>query len=607
MEPSKVVQGLKILQDEGREDLIREGVLEQAWVALRRPKRLSAEGVTAAIIACMSPGRAPKKLKTKSVMGRKVVWSPERLSEVFGAEAVNLPSVRLYRRGGGRFPKCFGTSFHQRMAAGGRGAGSSGAVHVVSHTGERAGGAHAQPSRQAFKMQKQALPPLESGGELLGNTLEEGTLGGAPNMAAPSDSCKHRARTLEERSLSGARKMVAPVSYVEDTVVMSSEDKVEEQGGQSSVDGGGKGTLDGVFIYKEGKIIPWVSRVVSPMLHKVQAWEVDNQAVFKVGEQAEFMDCSVLVLRGTVCGEASGDEKAGTGANLEHIEEELLDYDEEVEAHVASVPKGGMMETPRVVWKVVQRDHLGGRRQELVVENFSRGEDLGLVSVELGGGRVGLGDAIQNANKGIRGFAGKERGKGSVDASIQPARTHTHGGKRPGTSSCYSAGAERNPAPPPPRCRAQDSQTASPSPPGEVPCTGLRPGPLRRPERCSAQDSQTPSPKSQRELHSTGLGDLVPSASRRGAEHGTPRPRPLRLQERCRAQDSHPTSPPSPGTLPSTGLADPVSSARTLREAAPWTKDQGGAFGGLSHAEASEESAGDTPTPNCTRSALKHD
>ncbi|KAJ1171071.1 hypothetical protein NDU88_002942 [Pleurodeles waltl] len=152
----------------------------------------------------------------------------------------------------------------------------------------------------------------------------------------------------------------------------------------------------------------------------------------------------------------------------------------------------------------------------------------------------------------------------------------------------------------PERCSAQDSQTASPSPPGEVPCTGLRPGPLRRPERCSAQDSQTPSPKSPRELHSTGLGDLVPSASRRGAEHGTPRPRPLRLQERCRAQDSHPTSPPSPGTLPSTGLADPVSSARTLREAAPWTRDQGGAFGGLSHAEASEESAGDTPTPNCT-------
>ncbi|KAJ1206030.1 hypothetical protein NDU88_001445 [Pleurodeles waltl] len=109
----------------------------------------------------------------------------------------------------------------------------------------------------------------------------------------------------------------------------------------------------------------------------------------------------------------------GAGANVEYTEEELLDYDEEVEAHVASVPKGGMMQTSRVVQKVVQRDHLGGSRQELVVGNLPRGEDLGLVSVELGGGRMGLGDAIQNANKVIRGLAGKERGKGSVDSSIQ--------------------------------------------------------------------------------------------------------------------------------------------------------------------------------------------
>ncbi|KAJ1156592.1 hypothetical protein NDU88_009310 [Pleurodeles waltl] len=78
-----------------------------------------------------------------------------------------------------------------------------------------------------------------------------------------------------------------------------------------------------------------------------------------------------------------------------------------------------MMETTRVVQKVVQRDHLGGRRQELVVGNLPRGEDYGLVSVELGGGRVRPGDAIQNADKVICGLVGKERGKGSVDASTQ--------------------------------------------------------------------------------------------------------------------------------------------------------------------------------------------
>ncbi|KAJ1107996.1 hypothetical protein NDU88_005381 [Pleurodeles waltl] len=103
MELNKVVQALKVLQDEGREDLIREGVLEQAWVGLRRPKRLLAEGVTAAITACTSPERAPKKFKTKSIMGRKVARLLEQLSEILGAEAVNLPAARLHRRGGGRF------------------------------------------------------------------------------------------------------------------------------------------------------------------------------------------------------------------------------------------------------------------------------------------------------------------------------------------------------------------------------------------------------------------------------------------------------------------------------------------------------------------------
>ncbi|KAJ1205338.1 hypothetical protein NDU88_000773 [Pleurodeles waltl] len=47
------------------------------------------------------------------------------------------------------------------------------------------------------------------------------------------------------------------------------------------------------------------------MLHKVQEWEVDNQTVFKPGEQVELVDSSGVVLRGTICGEASGDGKAG--------------------------------------------------------------------------------------------------------------------------------------------------------------------------------------------------------------------------------------------------------------------------------------------------------
>ncbi|KAJ1138395.1 hypothetical protein NDU88_004781 [Pleurodeles waltl] len=49
----------------------------------------------------------------------------------------------------------------------------------------------------------------------------------------------------------------------------------------------------------------------------------------------------------------------GTGSNLEHIEEELFDYDEEVETPVASVPKGCVKEMPRVVQKVRYNRRVG--------------------------------------------------------------------------------------------------------------------------------------------------------------------------------------------------------------------------------------------------------
>ncbi|KAJ1209295.1 hypothetical protein NDU88_004673 [Pleurodeles waltl] len=108
----------------------------------------------------------------------------------------------------------------------------------------------------------------------------------------------------------------------------------------------------------------------------------------------------------------------GASASLERVEEELLDYDKEVEEHVVSVPRGDSMETPRVVQKVVQGDHFGGRCRELVAGNLPRGEEGVLVSVGFGGGREGFGDAIQKIGKGICGVA-KEQRKRSVDASIQ--------------------------------------------------------------------------------------------------------------------------------------------------------------------------------------------
>ncbi|KAJ1176673.1 hypothetical protein NDU88_001942 [Pleurodeles waltl] len=156
MEHNKVVEALRVLQEEGREDLIKEGVLEQAWVGLRRPKRSSAEGVSAAILGCTSPAVSPRKsrkFKAKSVSGRKVTVSPERVAHKNELNLV-LPGGRSYRRGGIKVPRRSGASLRQRVAALGRGsyqAAMRDLEQVVAHDqGTRAPLVHAE--RQLKKL-----------------------------------------------------------------------------------------------------------------------------------------------------------------------------------------------------------------------------------------------------------------------------------------------------------------------------------------------------------------------------------------------------------------------------------------------------------------------
>ncbi|KAJ1208381.1 hypothetical protein NDU88_003767 [Pleurodeles waltl] len=120
MEPSKVVQALKILQDEGREDLIKEGVLEEAWVGLRRPKRLSSRGVSASVIACSSSPQKCKKFKAKSAEGRKASRSPDEFAET-SAKVQGSPTWFARKRGAGRSSQRSGGSLARWVAAGGRG------------------------------------------------------------------------------------------------------------------------------------------------------------------------------------------------------------------------------------------------------------------------------------------------------------------------------------------------------------------------------------------------------------------------------------------------------------------------------------------------------
>ncbi|KAJ1116290.1 hypothetical protein NDU88_004506 [Pleurodeles waltl] len=98
---NKVVQVLKVLKDEGREDLLREAVLEQAWVGLRRLKRVSSEGVAAAVMACSSPTHPGKKFRQKSAAGQKVRVSPDRVSLEEQEMSLDSPAVSVPASQGG--------------------------------------------------------------------------------------------------------------------------------------------------------------------------------------------------------------------------------------------------------------------------------------------------------------------------------------------------------------------------------------------------------------------------------------------------------------------------------------------------------------------------
>ncbi|KAJ1193176.1 hypothetical protein NDU88_002481 [Pleurodeles waltl] len=374
MEPSKVVQALKMLQEEGREDLIKDGVLEQAWVGLRRPKRSSAEGVTAAILACTSPEQSPikfEKFESKSVSGRKLSVSPECAMELVGESSVELPVGRPVRQGGVRFARWSGASFRQRVAAVGRGslpvaavlnAGQVGvfisgthalksqrapyaAVSVVGRAGASSVGVHAFKRRHASKeCSKQAPSAVESDAEWVELVLEEGTFEGAANMVAPLEGSEFLTVERGRQQPSGGQDRATCSNM--DIVVIDSDDEGED----------GKAT--------------------------------DSE----VGRR-------------------------GASSRLD-IGEESLDYDEEDPVHgVRSVATVEKSKTSR---RAVQGDRLLCRHRELA-GNLLRGEvsgyEAGMVGVGFGGNTV-VAQGKDNVDVTIQVSVGAEAGKLEVSQGV---------------------------------------------------------------------------------------------------------------------------------------------------------------------------------------------
>ncbi|KAJ1125998.1 hypothetical protein NDU88_004411 [Pleurodeles waltl] len=300
MEPNKVVMALKVLQVEGREDLIKEGVLEEAWVGLKRPKRRSAGGVSAAVAACSSP-KLGKKFKAKSVQGRKVSSSPEL--EVVDLSVPQGSSVLSRGRQGVSLPRRQGLSLLRRVYASGRGVPLKPPVVRAGRMGARQKGARA-------RLRSQTRSPLERGVKRGVTDNEERQLAGASKMAPPRDLVQLMPASIEIKAGKSVRVSAPGVQVSKEVVIISDEDEDGQEGAGSVLD------LDlsdrwGFQGQKYNRCMQWIPRAVSPMLHRVQSWEVGNQVAVNLGEQIELVDGSGSVFKGTVCGEAGSSGALG--------------------------------------------------------------------------------------------------------------------------------------------------------------------------------------------------------------------------------------------------------------------------------------------------------
>ncbi|KAJ1171517.1 hypothetical protein NDU88_003378 [Pleurodeles waltl] len=130
-------------------------------------------------------------------------------------------------------------------------------------------------------------------------------------MAAPSGfSVISEAR---EDLQSGVDREVGEDTVCEDVViVLDSDDDLET--GHDFYDEGCSQSLPMSFRLplQVGKNIQWIPRQVSPMVHRVQEWEVSNQSVLRAGEQVDFVNEQGAVIRGPICGAAMDDGASGS-------------------------------------------------------------------------------------------------------------------------------------------------------------------------------------------------------------------------------------------------------------------------------------------------------
>ncbi|KAJ1152790.1 hypothetical protein NDU88_005565 [Pleurodeles waltl] len=215
--------------------------------------------------------------------------------------------------------------------------------------------------------------------------------------------------------------MAAPININEEEVVVISDEEEEVQADQVAVPSG----CDASHVLGEhgerpshrqfGRLTGEQSlpvKVRAPLTHQAEG-RVKPGAVYPTSR--ELAGVGPLGQRSGL-EDVQSSTSQGAGGGLYPIEEELLDYDDDVEEEVLPIQQGDVVKS-RDVPRVVQGDHSGAHRQELVAGNLPRGEErvLGLSGSKVV--REVMGGTLQ---KGVQGVL-HEKTLSKVDASIQVA------------------------------------------------------------------------------------------------------------------------------------------------------------------------------------------
>ncbi|KAJ1107536.1 hypothetical protein NDU88_004926 [Pleurodeles waltl] len=141
--------------------------------------------------------------------------------------------------------------------------------------------------------------------------VTRGSVGGKKQAPLPSESNNKRGEgALEERELGAAFKMAAHITvHQQDVIELSDSEEVDILGEGSVISG--VNVVKAPVLGQEGGRLQLVPRLFSPLVHKVQEWDVRNQTIYQSGEHVEVSDDSGMSMRGVLYGEADASGKAG--------------------------------------------------------------------------------------------------------------------------------------------------------------------------------------------------------------------------------------------------------------------------------------------------------